>query len=515
MISSIFPPYFSLEKECRLHQNLNRQALISAIHTRGEGYVTQSDSVVVRTGEFTGRTPRDKYIVESPDNADRVWWGSVNQPLTIDQFDRILYHQLEYVKGKDFFQQDLCVGIEGPTYLPLTVITESPWHSLFSLNLFKPPRNLHTSQNVPGLTILHTPGFRVDPQSVGINSGVFIIINLERKLVLIAGTAYAGEIKKSVFTVMNYEFPSRHVLTMHCSANIGRAEDTALFFGLSGTGKTTLSSSTDRKLIGDDEHGWMENGLINLEGGCYAKTIRLKESDEPIIWRAVNSEGSVLENVGYDPDTQVLDFDSAAITENTRAAYPLSSVSPLDLGKVYPHPKAIFFLTADAFGILPPISSLDYDQAFFHLLTGYTSKIAATEQGLGKEPCATFSTCFAEPFLPLHPKVYAELFLKRIERFKPSIWLINTGWVEGPYGTGHRIALEQTRTMIDAAIQGKIALSDCKTEPFFNLRTPRTVPGVPSYILNPRDLWKNKRAYDQAAKRLIDEFNQNYKRIIL
>ena len=511
MISSKFPPYFSLERDCRLHQNPDRQALIPAIRAREEGYVTQSGSVVVRTGEFTGRTPHDKYIVQSSENADRLWWGSVNHPLTIDQFDRILDYQLEYIKGKVMFQQELSVGNDDATYLPLAVITETAWHSLFSLNLFKPLDNRLTPQNTPGLTILHTPGFRVDPLSVGINSGVFIIINLERKLVLIAGTAYAGEIKKSVFTVMNYIFPNRQVLTMHCSANIGRTGDTALFFGLSGTGKTTLSSSTDRKLIGDDEHGWMENGLINLEGGCYAKTIRLKESDEPIIWRAVNSEGSILENVGYDPKTQVLDFNSSAITENTRAAYPLSSVSVLDLGKVYPHPKTIFFLTADAFGILPPISNLDYDQAVFHLLTGYTSKIAATEQGMGKEPCATFSTCFAEPFLPLPPNVYAELFSKRIDRFKPSIWLVNTGWVEGPYGTGHRIQLEHTRAMIDAAIKGNIALSDCKAEPFFNLKIPPTVPGVPSNILNPRELWKNKSAYDQAAKRLKDKFDENLK----
>jgi phosphoenolpyruvate carboxykinase (ATP) len=510
--SSIFPAELFLKNDRRLHENLTREELISSVRERNEGFITKSNSVVVKTGIFTGRTPKDKYVVKSQKTADRVWWGSVNQPITEEQFDRILHDQLEYLKDKELFLQELSVGDVESMCLPITVITETAWHSLFSLNLFKPRVNTPHKVKLPALTIIHTPGFQIDPLTAGIYSGVFIILNLERMIISIAGTAYAGEIKKSVFSVMNYIFPEQKMLTMHCSANLGPEGDSALFFGLSGTGKTTLSSSQDRYLIGDDEHGWMEDGLINLEGGCYAKTIKLKESREPFIWKAANSAGSVLENVIYDPGSDILDFDSAGITENTRAAYPLSAISSLDLGKIYPPPKNIFFLTADAFGILPPISNLDYSQAVYHLLTGYTAKIAATEQGLGSEPCATFSTCFAEPFLTLPPRVYADLFQERIGRYKPTIWLINTGWIKGPYGVGSRIELEYTRAMISAAIQGNIKLSKSYLDPIFGLRIPREVSGVPAELLNPRRLWKNTSAYDQAARSLNEKFELNYLR---
>ncbi len=510
--SSFFPPELFLKSDRRLHENLTREELITAVRERNEGFITKSDSIVVKTGKFTGRTPKDKYVVKTRGTADRVWWGSVNQPITEEQFEVILHDQLEYLKNKELYLQELSVGDAESMCLPITVITETAWHSLFNLNLFKPRVNTLLKQNFPSLIIIHTPGFQIDPLTAGINSGVFIIINLDRMIILIGGTAYAGEIKKSVFSVMNYIFPERKMLTMHCSANLGQEGDSALFFGLSGTGKTTLSSSPDRHLIGDDEHGWSEEGLINLEGGCYAKTIKLKESREPIIWKAANSAGSVLENVIYDPDSDILDFDSAGITENTRAAYPLSAISPLDLGKVYPPPKNIFFLTADAFGILPPISNLDYDQAVYHLLTGYTAKIAATEQGLGSEPCATFSSCFAEPFLTLPPRVFADLFKERIDQFKPTIWLINTGWIKGPFGVGNRIELEYTRAMISAAIQGKINLSKSYLDPIFGVRIPREVFGVPTELLNPRMMWKNTSAYDQAAGSLNEKFKQNYLR---
>ncbi len=507
------PQDFELGDSHHIHINPSREELIGFIRTRYEGNVTKNGSVVVKTGEFTGRSPYDKYIVKSPATADRVWWGNVNQPISGEQFDRILHDQLDFMKGKEFFIQNLSVGSEKSLSLPLKVITESAWHSLFCLNLFKPTKIQHPKHNQPHLTILHTPGFKTEPLSARNHSGAFIVLDLDRMIVLIGGTAYAGEIKKAVFSIMNFIFPDLGMLTMHCSANIGQNRDTALFFGLSGTGKTTLSSTRNRDLIGDDEHGWTEDGIVNLEGGCYAKTIHLKESSEPIIWNAAQAAGSVLENVLYDPGTDTLDFDSASITENTRAAYSLTKVSPLDLESVHPHPKTIFFLTADAFGILPPISRLNADQAVYHLLSGYTAKIAATELGLGKEPCATFSACFAEPFLPLPPQIYTDLFRERIMRFQPTIWLVNTGWVAGPYGTGYRIKLDHTRTMISAAIQGKIPLDHGCFDGIFDLWIPGSIPGIPPEILNPRDLWIDATFYDKAAEGLKDKFEQNYHRL--
>jgi phosphoenolpyruvate carboxykinase (ATP) len=511
--SGMIPQDFTLGDKNHIHVNPSREELIDLIRVRNEGFITNTSAVVVNTGEFTGRTPKDKYIVRSPATANRVWWGTVNQPISGEQFNRILHDQLVYTNGKELFIQYLSVGSENSLSLPLRVITESAWHCLFSLNLFKPIRIHQTNHYQPHLTILHTPNLKIEPSSAGINSGVFIALDLEKMIILIGGTAYAGEIKKAVFSVMNFVFPDRGMLTMHCSANIGLNGDTALFFGLSGTGKTTLSSSSDRKLIGDDEHGWTEGGIYNLEGGCYAKAIHLEESREPIIWKAVQSAGSVLENVLYDPGKDSLDFDSVSITENTRAAYPLSAVSPLDLESNHPHPKTIFFLTADAFGVLPPISRLDADQAVYHFLSGYTAKIAATELGLGKEPCATFSTCFAEPFLPLPPKIYANLFRERIIQFKPTIWLVNTGWVAGPYGSGYRIQLDITRALISAAMQGIIPLEHGFFDEFFGLWIPSSVTGIPTKILNPRSLWGNPSSYDQAALGLKSKFEKNYQRL--
>lgn len=501
-----------LENGNEVYFNPSRKELIRAIRSRYEGQITGSGSIVVNTGEFTGRSPRDKFVVKS-DVADQgVWWGSVNQPLGDEKFKLIHEQQLEYLKEREVFVQHLFTGNAHSSHLFLRVITDTAWPSLFALNLFKsiPPDLAYSPENA--FTILHTPRLRIDPVIAGTNSGVFIVIHLEKRMILIGGTGYAGEIKKSVFSAMNYLFPRQGILTMHCSANTGRNGDVALFFGLSGTGKTTLSTSPDRDLIGDDEHGWSESGIFNLEGGCYAKTIHLDQKKEPVIWRAVHRKGAILENVPYEPGNGYLDFDSVRFTENTRAAYPLSFVTKEPSCRIYDHPRNIFFLTADAFGVLPPISLLTREQAIYQFLSGYTSKLAGTEQGLGKEPRATFSACFAEPFLVLDPKVYAGMLQERLAKYNPRVWLVNTGWVAGPCGTGHRIKLETTRALIQAALDGKIDVDHCLPDPIFDFSLPCSVANVDTGLLNPRDQWENKSDYDLAAKDLKAKFTENYAR---
>ena len=500
-------------KGCQIIKDSSREELVGLVRSRKEGDITSSGAVLVKTGEFTGRTPGDKYIVKTKETDTRVWWGPINQAISEDQFNGILKSQLDYLQRKAIFVQKLSAGGEGYDSLPLQIITETAWQSLFCLNLFKPCPENQFKRVLSPLTIIHTPNFRLSPSSAGTHSGVFIILHLERMLVLIGGTSYAGEIKKAVFSVMNYLFPLQGTLTMHCSANLGRDGGTALFFGLSGTGKTTLSSSPDRELIGDDEHGWNDVGLFNLEGGCYAKTIRLDERKEPIIWRASQAAGSVLENVVYDPGAGLIDFSSAEITENTRAAYPLSSVTRLESGRIQAPPRTIFLLTADAFGVLPPIAKLDHEQAVYYFLSGYTSKIAATEQGLESEPCATFSTCFAEPFLPLPPSIYTDLFKDRIHQFQPEIWLVNTGWIGGPFGIGHRIELATTRAIIAEAIRGEIPLGRSWTDPVFGFQIPDLVPGVAPEVLNPRAMWADKKKYDHYAFELREKFEHNFYRV--
>jgi phosphoenolpyruvate carboxykinase (ATP) len=501
-----------LETAPRVFSDLSQQDLIHQVVLRKEGQVTRSGAVVVKTGENTGRSPLDKYIVQTRGEEDGFWWNKTNQPLSEEKFDTVLQNQLDYLVKRDIFVQHLGVGNPGSDYLPIRVITETAWHSLFSINLFK----AHSSSFLhdPGeyYTILHSPFLEIDPLIAGTRSKVFIILNFRAHLILIGGTGYAGEIKKSVFTVMNYVFPTRGILTMHCAANVGKMQDVALFFGLSGTGKTTLSSSPDRKLIGDDEHGWSHNGIFNLEGGCYAKTIHLDKKKEPIIWKSAQRFGSVLENIPYNSKSGIADFKSDLLTENTRAAYPISYVSAIDQTKIYSHPKMIFFLTADAFGILPPLSLLTPEQAIYHFLSGYTSKIAGTETGIGQGPCATFSACYGEPFLPLPPALYTEMLRKKLIRYKSRVWLVNTGWITGPFGKGYRIPLEFTRAIIDAALNSNYSNNDFIIEPFFGLRIPRRVPGVPERILNPRESWENPVDYEQAAEGLVQEFKRNHTR---
>ncbi len=490
--------------------NLTPSALIEKVILFNEAELSNSGAVVVSTGKHTGRSPNDKYIVRVKECEGEIWWGKTNQPLQPEKFNQLLHKARAYLQGKDVFVQDLYAGADPAYRVPIRLITEKAWAALFAHNLFirvSPEKAVH---HRPQYTVFHCPDLQADPLEDSTHSSTIIALDLARKIVLIAGTSYAGEIKKSIFSALNYHLPSKQVLPMHCSANVGKNGDVALFFGLSGTGKTTLSSDPDRRLIGDDEHGWSEHGVFNFEGGCYAKMIHLRPDLEPLIWSAVHRYGSVLENVTCNPDSRELDFDDDHRTENTRGAYPLDYI-PNHVPEGYAgHPANIFFLTADAFGILPPISRLDADQAMYYFLSGYTSKLAGTETGLGAEPQATFSTCFGAPFLPLHPKVYANLLGQKIAHHKTRIWLVNTGWTGGPYGIGHRMKLPYTRAMICAALNGALEQVEFHREPFFNLDIPSACPGVPNEILDPQSTWPDKTAYQKHALELMEQFERNF-----
>ena len=493
-----------------VYWGLRSSALIELVTQRGEGRLSEHGAVVVETGIHTGRAPNDKYLVREGESAEQIWWGDVNQEYAPSAFDHLHAQVLDHLNERDLFIQDAAAGASERYRIPIRVVSESAWHSLFVRNLFLRLPVQESVAQIPKYTILHAPNFKADPAVHGTNSEVFIILNLERGIILIGGTRYAGEIKKSIFTVLNYELPLKGVLSMHCSANQGEADDVALFFGLSGTGKTTLSSDPDRSLIGDDEHGWSEAGVFNFEGGCYAKTIRLSPEYEPVIWQATESFGTVLENVILDDRSREVDFEDGRLTENTRAAYPLEAVSNRIPSGAGGHPKNVFFLTADAFGVLPPISKLSADQAMYYFLSGYTSKLASTEKGLSDEPQATFSACFGEPFLPLHPSKYAELLGKRIAQHDTSVWLVNTGWTGGPYGTGGRIKLPYTRAMVTAALNGTLAGLPTRTDGNFGLEVPVSCPGVPDEILDPQATWKDKGAYSGQAKCLAALFGGNF-----
>lgn len=489
---------------------LTTPALIERIVSRKEGMLAQEGAVIVRTGNYTGRAPNDKFIVKDDESAGKVWWGKTNRPLSVDHFDRVYARMMAYFQGRDVFVQD-AIACAHPKYeLPIRIITENAWHSLFARNLFLRRTQEELENHLPKFTVLQAPGFRAVPEIDGTNSDVFIILNFEKRLVLIGGTSYAGEIKKSIFTVLNYLLPQEGVLPMHCSANKGAQGDVALFFGLSGTGKTTLSSDADRPLIGDDEHGWGEDGVFNFEGGCYAKTIRLSEELEPLIYRATRNFGTILENVTVDSNKRWVDYEDDSLTENTRAAYPICFLeNSLPEGRAG-HPQNILFLTADAFGVLPPIARLTPEQAMYHFLSGYTSKLAGTEKGVGKEPQTTFSACFGAPFLPLHPMAYAELLGEKIKQHKTQVWLVNTGWTGGPFGVGSRISLPYTRALVSAALKGELEGVPTFTDRHFGLNVPSEVPGVPSEILDPRNTWEDPRAYDRQAQELKARFEENF-----
>ncbi len=495
------------ERTLRAWHNLSPAELYEHAITRREANIVSTGPLCAETGQHTGRSPRDKYIVKEPGSAADIWWEG-NQPISEAVFERMLAKVLRYCENHEIYVQDLFACADPNHRLRVRVVTELAWHSLFARNLFIVPEPGDLERFHPDFTVISLPALKADPAQDGCRSETFIFLDFARRLVLIGGTAYAGEIKKSVFTALNYLLPKRGVLSMHCSANVGPQGDVALFFGLSGTGKTTLSSDPTRRLIGDDEHGWSDTGVFNFEGGCYAKTIRIRESAEPEIYAATNRFGTVLENVVFDPDTRVPDFDSDLRTENTRSAYDLSAIPNIMPGSRAGHPRNVLFLSADAFGVLPPVARLDPDQIRYFFLSGYTAKVAGTERGVS-EPEPTFSTCFAAPFLPLRPDRYAEMLIDRIRRHGAHAWMINTGWVGGPYGVGGRISIAHTRAIVSAVVEGRLGDVDTFTEPFFGLRVPTEVPGVPSQILDPRGAWTDPSAYDVQARRLRGMFDAN------
>lgn len=492
----------------KVYSNLSVSQLIEKAIVEEEAVLTEQGAIHAYTGEYTGRSPNDKYIVEDSLTKDQIKWGNVNQKMSQQTFDSLYQRALDYMSERRMYSFDGVAGADPEHELSIRVITEYAWHNLFGKQLFIDDERMKRD---PEYTVVCLPGLKGDPVKDDLNSDVFITISFESKTVLIGGTAYAGEMKKAVFSVLNYLYPFKGILPMHCSANMGnQVDDVALFFGLSGTGKTTLSADPERKLIGDDEHGWSDKGVFNFEGGCYAKCIGLTKEKEPQIWKAIQY-GSVLENVAIDQETRELDFDDNTYTENTRVAYSIEKITGAVTPSVGGHPKVIIFLTADAFGVLPPISKLTKEQAMYHFLSGYTSKLAGTERGV-TEPEATFSTCFGEPFLPLDPSVYAEILGKKIDKHQVNVYLVNTGWSGGSYGVGERIKLAYTRSMIRAAVNGKLDNEIYHQEPFFGLSIPEKVADVPTYLLNPRNTWKNPNAYDSTARELAERFNENFER---
>lgn len=494
----------------KIYWNLSPANLVEESLSRGEGALTNQGALVVNTGFHTGRSPKDKFFVKAGKEDADIFWSNDNKPIAPEKFNQIYQKIIAYFQGKDVFVQDLAVGADPKHRLPIRLVTEKAFAALFANDLFLRITDEQKAHHKPEFTILHCPELQADPSTDGTHSGTFIVVNLSEKLILIGGTGYAGEIKKSIFTIMNFLLPLKGVMSMHCSANKGANGDVALFFGLSGTGKTTLSSDPERFLIGDDEHGWSDDGVFNFEGGCYAKVIRINPKYEPIIYQAVRQFGTLLENVVIDPLSRVPDFDSDKLTENTRAAYPIDFVENFVPEGKGGHPKNVFFLTADAFGVLPPIAKLTTEQAAYYFLAGYTSKLAGTEVGLGQEPQATFSMCFGAPFMPLAPGVYADLLGKKIEEHKANVWLVNTGWTGGPYGIGHRFELPYTRAIIAAAIKGELEKVSMHQDEYFKLWIPESCPGVPAEVLDPRKTWADQAAYEKQAKDLIARFVKNF-----
>lgn len=493
-----------------VHFNLSAPELVEIALARNEGKLASNGALTVSTGKFTGRSPKDKYIVDEPSVHEHIAWGPVNQPLRPDQFERLYQKALAYAKDKELFVFDGFGGSDPAFRMPIRVINEYAWQNLFARQLFVRPTEEELKEHKPQFTVISLPGLKADPKEDGTRSETFIVLSFERRIVLIGGTEYAGEIKKSIFSALNYYLPFRDVFPMHCSANVGDQGDVALFFGLSGTGKTTLSADPNRRLIGDDEHGWSSEGVFNFEGGCYAKCIDLSEEKEPQIWNAIRF-GTVLENVVLDPETRTPDFADGSLTENTRAAYPIEYIPGAVVPSVGGHPGVIIFLTADAFGVLPPVAKLTKEQAMYHFLSGFTSKLAGTELGV-TEPEATFSTCFGAPFLPLRPGVYAEMLGKKIDEHNARVYLVNTGWSGGPYGVGKRISLKYTRAMVTAAINGTIEKANFTPDPFFGVLVPDQVEGVPSDILNPRSTWSDPAQYDEKARELVEQFRKNFEK---
>jgi phosphoenolpyruvate carboxykinase (ATP) len=491
-----------------VHHNLSVPVLYEAAIQRDEGVIAAGGPFVVRTGTHTGRSPKDKFVVDEPASHDKVWWGEVNKPISEAHYERLREKVLGHLAARETFVKDAFVGADPFHRRSVRVTTETAWASLFAHNLFIRPSADELASFRPDFTIYDAPSLQADPATDGTRSGTFILVHVTRREVLIGGTAYAGEIKKSAFTVMNFLLPDEGVLPMHSSVNVGPAGDPTIFFGLSGTGKTTLVADPTRTLIGDDEHGWGPDGVFNFEGGCYAKTIRLSPIYEPDIFSTTKRFGTILENVVMDPDSRTLDLDSEEVTENTRAAFPVTFISNAVEPGITGHPRTLIFLTADAFGVLPPISRLTREQAMYHFISGYTAKLAGTEVGI-KEPSATFSTCFGAPFMPRHPGVYAHMLGDRMTQHDVPVWLINTGWTGGPYGVGHRININHTRAMVHAAIEGKLEGIEFVTDPIFGLAVPASCPEVPAEELQPRATWPDQDAYDAQARKLAAMFQAN------
>jgi phosphoenolpyruvate carboxykinase (ATP) len=492
-----------------VHWNLSPAELVEQAVKRGEGQLTKDGPLLAITKPHTGRSPNDKYTVREASSEKDIWWDK-NNALTEAQFDQLHQKTLAYLNERELFVRELFACADPVNRLRVRLVDEVAWTNLFANNLFIRPEATDLPDFRPDFTILHAPELKADPKADGTRSETVITINFAKKIILIMGTRYAGEVKKSIFTILNYLLPKKGVFSMHCSANIGAAGDTALFFGLSGTGKTTLSAAPDRGLIGDDEHGWGETGVFNFEGGCYAKVIKLSAEAEPEIFSTTKRFGTVLENVVIDPDTRALLLDLDTHTENTRAAYPIDFISNAVIPGIGGHPKNVMFLTADAFGVLPPISKLTPEQAMYHFLSGYTAKLAGTERGV-TEPQATFSTCFGAPFLPLHPTVYAKMLGEKLAKHGAQVWLVNTGWSGGPYGVGSRMKIAYTRAMVRAALNGDLDNVPTENDPIFGLPMPTACPGVPAEVLNPRNTWADKDAYDKKARELAALFVKNFK----
>ena len=494
--------------------NLPTEGLYEEAVYRGEGATTEGGPFVAHTGKHTGRSPNDKFVVKHVDSENNVWWGSHNRPFDGAQFDALFDRMTNYLKGRDVFVQDVYAGADPKYRLNVRFVTEEAWHSMFIRNMFILPQSAEEIKNfTPGFTIVCVPSFKADPGRDGTRSETFILLNFERKLAIIGNTKYAGEMKKSIFTLLNYLLPLQGVMSMHCSANVDPNDpnDVALFFGLSGTGKTTLSADPTRRLIGDDEHGWSDDGIFNFEGGCYAKVIGLSQAAEPQIYATTRMFGTILENVPFDPASRRIDLNDDSITENTRASYPLTFIANSVPEKKAGHPKNIIFLTSDAYGVMPPIARLSVDQALYQFISGYTAKLAGTEAGLGKEPSPTFSACFGGPFMVHHPSKYAELLRQKIEKHSVRCWLVNTGWVGGPYGVGSRISIMHTRALLNAALTGKLNSVKYKVDPVFGFEVPVTCPDVPDEVLDPSSSWKDKADYEVKYKALAQKFIDNFK----
>ncbi|MCC5915157.1 MAG: phosphoenolpyruvate carboxykinase (ATP) [Balneolaceae bacterium] len=502
--------YLGLKNHKEALWNLNPAELYEQAICNGEASLTNKHALLVHTGQYTGRSPKDKFTVEEPSTKDDIDWGGFNQPISSKVFDNLHKKVANYLTDKKLYVKDLHAGADPKHRLNVRVVSEAAYHALFAHNMFINPSDEDLKDHEPGFTVLAAPKFKADPEKDGTRSTTFILCSLEKRIILIGGTLYSGEVKKGIFAVLNYLLPKKNIMAMHCSANMDNNGKTAVYFGLSGTGKTTLSADSDKILIGDDEHGWSDDGIFNFEGGCYAKTINLSPEQEPEIYKTTQMPGTILENVVINKDREP-DFDDDSLTQNTRCAYPISFIPNASDTGIGGHPENVIFLTADAFGVLPPISKLTPEQAMYHFISGYTAKVAGTERGV-TEPQATFSACFGAPFMPLHPTVYAELLAEKIRKHNSRVWLVNTGWTGGLYGEGSRMKLSHTRKMLSEAIAGNLDSVTFETEPVFGLQIPTAVDGVPTNVLNPRNSWKDKAQYDKKAAELANMFKTNFEK---